>query len=147
MASPDKIPFSEAAERCLEMIKHLEEQAAPIIKRIQENDLKQDFIEKVRAFLIEFDSIRDVFDQLPVEDGLPVGNMTEKDKKKAIEQIPVLVKGLEGLAAAHALMIEAMKKGMDVNTEHMELMRRAKSIFKKFVKAPKQDPRFFDKRM
>ncbi|MFA6451267.1 MAG: hypothetical protein WCX65_17475 [bacterium] len=129
------------------VIKQLEIKVAPLIERIKENNLQEDFLENVRAFLIEFDEVRDAFDNLPLEDGVPTGELTEKEKKNAIELIPKLIKGLEGLAAAHALMIETLKKGMDQNTERMELMRKAKKIFDKFVKAPKQDPRFFDKRM
>jgi hypothetical protein len=139
--------FSEAAKRCLETIRNLETMAAPIVERITENDLKEDFIEKVRAFLIEFDKVREDFEQLPLKDGNPTAGMPEKEKREAIELIPKLISGLENLAAAHALMIEAMKKGMDMNTERMELMRKAKNIFDKFVKAPKQAPKFFDKRM
>lgn len=43
-----------------------------------------------------------------------------------------------------AMIIETLKKNMCDNKDQMDLMRKAKKIFDKFVKQPKQDPRFLD---
>jgi len=145
MANKQLPTFPQAVKQCIDKVCYLKSRATPIVQRIKDNNLGEDYVNEIRAILIEFDEIKEVFGALPLDDGVVTRAMSEKEKKEAIDMIPKLVEGLEELAAAHALMIESLKKGLEANTERMELMRKAKNIFDKFIKAPKQEPRFFDK--
>lgn len=69
MARENAQSFMSSIRICLEQVDRLKKIADPIVDRIKNGDLKEDFLERVRGFLIEFDSVRDAFDQLPLKDG------------------------------------------------------------------------------
>lgn len=144
MEKEDKQPFLKAVRDCLEQVKRLKAQTEPLVERIKNNDLKEDFLEKVRKFLVEFDDVREAFERLPLEDGMPTEKVPDREMREALELFPELIRGVEELAADQAVIMAALKKSMEANSDQMKTMRKAKKIFDKFVKAPKQDPRFFD---
>lgn len=144
MEKEDKRPFLKAVRDCLEQVKRLKAQTEPLAERIKNNDLKEDFLEKVRKFLVEFDDVREAFERLPLKDGMPTEKIPDREMREALELFPELIRGVEGLAADQAVIMAALKKSMEANSDQMKTMRKAKKIFDKFVKAPKQDPRFFD---
>jgi len=137
--------FTNAVKSCLEIVKNLKQESAPIIESIRTNKLREDYVDEIRKFLIKFDELPLIFDKLPLKDGVPTIPLGESDKIKAMDLMPELIKGLEELAANHKEMIVVMETGMKANAERMLLMNKSKKIFDKFVKKPKQDAKFFDK--
>ncbi len=147
MGEPENISFITEAKNCLSVIAEMERESAPILNRIKTNDLGTDFIKTVKVFINDFDKVKESFDKLSIKDGAPTQKLTEKEQKEASELIPKLVAGLERLAEGHALIIATFKRCIAANSEKMDIMRNAKKIFNKFVKAKQQDPKFIDKRM
>jgi hypothetical protein len=144
MGKENKQPFSKAVRDCLEQVKLLKAQTEPLVERIKNDDLKEDFIEKVRKFLVDFDDLKEAFERMPLEDGVVQEKMPERELRESLDLFPELIRGVEGLAADQATIMAELKKNMQSNSDQMKIMRKAKKIFDKFVKAPKQEARFFD---
>jgi hypothetical protein len=136
-----------AVRECLQQMDRLRPLAVEIMERIEGGDLKEDFIPRVNLFLEGFDQVREAFEKLPLEAGIPDPRITEKDRREAVELFPDMIAGVEELLEAHRLMIDTIKKNLRTNSDKMEVFRTARNIFDKFVKPPKQPPpRFFDRK-
>jgi hypothetical protein len=136
--------YSGSVKDCLGQVRRLKSLTGPIVERIKSGDLKEDFLEKVRKFLVEFNSVYEAFGQLHLEDDKQTKAIPEQDRRKAIELFPELIQGVEELAADQAIIIGTLQIDMQNNADRMEMMRKAKKIFNKFIKGPKQEPKFFD---
>ncbi|HOO55949.1 MAG TPA: hypothetical protein PLN69_03940 [bacterium] len=131
---------------CIQELENLKSQARPILEKISMGEIGEGFVHDIRGFLSNFDKIKSVFENLPLENGEPAVQISEKERKEALEIMPQLISCLEEVVEVHRIMIEALKTNIQQSSDRMHVIGKAKNIFDKFVKAPKQDPKFFDRK-
>lgn len=145
----DNLPegsLEEPLRQCLQKVRKTSQIARPVEDQIAEGKYDSDFLEKVKAFMTGFWDLQEVFENLPIENGNFAVRIPESEREQTELLLTELVEDVKKLNKTQETVIDGVKEFMGKNRESMKTLREARGIFDKFIKRPKQQPRFFDRK-
>ena len=136
----------ETIRKCLQSLKEAARVVAPLVERVNEDKLDDDFLTEIGKYGDGFSEVRDALDAIPVKDGKYLVEVPKEEEARVEALMAELIDEVKLLNDNQEIIIGGLKVFMEQNSHRMEVLRKARGIFDKFVKKPPQSPRFFDRK-